>query len=131
MLFERLRKSRRRLVTDPRRDLWDGVVARFEHSRGLVHPSRHEVTIYRLADKPGEASREGRAAKPHMASQLPKSPRSPRMFVDQLKRLAYVPIRDCAEPATFARTKGFYPTAHTSTKSTSVIRESTASWPGR
>lgn len=83
MLFERLRKSRRRLVTDARRDLWDGVVARFEHQRGLVHPSRHEVTVHRLADKPGKASGEGRAAKPHMAPQLPESPRAPRMFVDQ------------------------------------------------
>jgi len=46
-----------------------------------------------------------------MAPQLTESPRAPGMFVDQLKRLAYVPIRDCAEPATFARTKGFYPTA--------------------
>ena len=111
MLFERVGKSRRRLVADPRRDLCDGVVARFEHQRGLIHPSRQEVTIYRLADKPGKASRESRAAKPHMASQLPKSPRAPGMFVDQLKRLAYVPIRDCAEPPTFAGTKGFDPTA--------------------
>jgi hypothetical protein len=32
-------------------------------------------------------------------------------FVDQLKRLADVPIRNCTEPSTFARTKGFHPTA--------------------
>src|SRR6202044_1369709 len=89
----------------------DGVVARFEHQRSLVHPSCHEVTIYRLADKPSKASREGRATKPHVAPQLRKSPRVPGIFVDHLKRPAYVPIRNCAEPPPFARTKGFYPTA--------------------
>jgi hypothetical protein len=35
----------------------------------------------------------------------------PGIFVDHLKRPAYVPIRNCAEPPSFARTKGFYPTA--------------------
>ncbi len=33
------------------------------------------------------------------------------VFVDQLKGLADVPIRNCTEPPTFAGTKGFDPTA--------------------
>ena len=67
--------------------------------------------MHRLADEPGKASREGRAAKPRMATQRAKGPRVLGLFVDQLKRLADVPIRNCAEPPTFAGTKGFDPTA--------------------
>ena len=33
------------------------------------------------------------------------------VFVNQLKRLADVPIRNCTEPPTFAGTKGFDPAA--------------------
>jgi hypothetical protein len=51
VLFERLGKSRRRLIADAGRNPGDGVVARFEHERGLVHPTRDEVTVHRLADR--------------------------------------------------------------------------------
>jgi hypothetical protein len=34
-----------------------------------------------------------------------------RVFVDQLKRLADVPICNCTDPPTFAETKGLNPTA--------------------
>jgi hypothetical protein len=46
-----------------------------------------------------------------MAPQRAKSPRVLGVFVDQLKRLADVPIRNCTEPPAFAGTKGFNPTA--------------------
>src|ERR1700735_3195881 len=46
-----------------------------------------------------------------MAAQRAQGPQVLGVFVDQLKRLAAVPIRNCAEPPTFARTKGFNPTA--------------------
>ncbi len=102
MLFERLGKSRRRLIANAGRNPGDGVVARFEHQCGLVHPSRDEVTIHRLADEPSKTSREGRAAEPHLASQRAKRPMVLGVFVDQLKRLADVPVRNCTEPPTFA-----------------------------
>ena len=105
MLFERLGKSRRRLIANAGRNPGDGVVARFEHECGLVHPTRDEITVHRLADEPGKASREGRAAEPHMAPQRAKGPRVLGVFVDQLKRLSDVPIRNCTEPPTFAGTK--------------------------
>jgi hypothetical protein len=88
VLFERFGKSRRRLVPNPGRNLGDGVVAGFEHQCGLVHPTRDEVTVHRLADQPSKASREGRAAEPHMAPQRAKCPRMLGVFVDQLQRLA-------------------------------------------
>ena len=72
MLFERLGKSRCRLVANAARNAGDGVITRFEHERGFVHPTRDEVTVHRLADEPGKASREGRAAEPHMAPQRAK-----------------------------------------------------------
>ena len=40
-----------------------------------------------------------------------KGPRVLGVFVNQLKRLADVPIRNCTEPPTFAGTKGFDPAA--------------------
>ena len=131
MLFERLGKSRRRLVANPARNPGDGVVARFEHQCRLVHPSRDKVTVHGLADEPGKASREGRAAQPDMTPQRAKCPRMLGVFVDQLQCLADVPIRDCTEPPTFAGTKGFDPTAQHLDKEHLVIRERTASWPGR
>ena len=88
MLFERLGKSRRRLIANAARNPGDGVVARFEHECGLVHPSRDEVTVHGLADESGKASREGRASEPYVAPQLAKGPWMLRVFVDQLKRLA-------------------------------------------
>ena len=111
MLFERLGKSRGRLIANAGRNPGDCVVARFEHERGLVHPTRDEVAVHRLADEIGKASREGRAAEPHMAPQRVKGPRALGAFVDQLKCLADVPIRNCTEPPTFTGTKGFNPTA--------------------
>ena len=86
MLFERLGKSRRRLIANAGRNPGDGVVARFEHECRLVHPTRDEVTVHGLADKPGKASREGRAAEPHMAPQRAKGPWLFGVLVDQLKR---------------------------------------------
>jgi hypothetical protein len=50
VLFERLGKSRRRLVANAGRNPGDSVVARFEHERGLVHPTRDKVTVHGLAD---------------------------------------------------------------------------------
>jgi hypothetical protein len=111
MFFERLGKSRRRLIANAGRNPGDGVVARFEHECGLIHPMRDEVMVHGLADKPGKASREGRAAEPHMAPERAKGPWVFGAFVDQLKRLADVPIRNCTEPPAFVRTKGFNPTA--------------------
>jgi hypothetical protein len=67
VFFERLGKSRRRLIANAGRNPGDGIVARFEHEGGLVHPTRDEVTVHRLADETGKASREGRAAEPNVA----------------------------------------------------------------
>ena len=131
MLFERLGKSRRRLIANPHRNPGDGFVARFEHQSGLVHPTRDEVTVHRLADEPRKASREGRAAEPYMATQRAKGPRMLGLFVDQLKGLADVPIRNCTEPPTFSGTKGFDPAAQYFDKQHLGHSRSTASWPGR
>jgi hypothetical protein len=131
VFFEHLGKCRRRLIANAGRNPGDGVVTRFEHECGLVHPTRDDVTVHRLADEPCKASREGRAAEPHMMPQRAKGPGMLGVFVDQLKRLAGVPIRNCTEPPTFAGTKGLNPTAQYLDKNTSVIRESTVSWPGR
>ena len=68
--------------------------------------------MHRLADEPGKASREGRATEPRMAPQLVNGPRPIGSFVDQLKRLADVRVRNCAELSTFTGTKGFDPAAH-------------------
>ena len=111
MLFERLGKSRRRFVADPGRNPGDGVVAGFEHQRGLIHASRDEVTVHGLADEPGKTSCKGRAAEPDMATQRAKGPLAFGVFVDQLNRFTDGPIRNCTEPPTFAGTKGFDPTA--------------------
>jgi hypothetical protein len=81
MLFERFGKSRRRLIANPGRNPGYGVVAGFEHQCGLVHPSRDEVTVHGMADEPGKASREGRSAEPHMATQRAKGPRVFGVFV--------------------------------------------------
>lgn len=62
MLFERLGKCRCRLVANAARNPGDSVIARFEHEGGLIHPTRDEVAVDRLADETGKASREGRAA---------------------------------------------------------------------
>jgi hypothetical protein len=67
VLMERLRKRRHRLVANARGDPGDGVVARCEHEGGLVHPTRDQVAVHRLADEPREASREGGPAEPSVA----------------------------------------------------------------
>jgi hypothetical protein len=79
VLFERPGKSRRRLIAYAGCNPGDGVVARFEHECGLIHPTRDEVTVHWLADEPGKASREGRAAEPHLT---PKCAKGPAVRVD-------------------------------------------------
>jgi hypothetical protein len=46
-----------------------------------------------------------------MAPHLAESPRPLEPFVDQLKRLADVRVRNCTEPPAFPGTKGFDPAA--------------------
>jgi hypothetical protein len=106
VLFEHLGKCRRCLIADVGGNPGDGIVARIEHERGPFHPTRDQVTVHRLADEPRKASRECRAAEPRMAAQLAKGPSPLGPFVDQLKRLADVRVRNCTEPPTFAPAQG-------------------------
>jgi len=126
VLFDAFGKSRRRLIATRVATAWRSSI--FEHECGLVHTTRDEVTVHRLADEPGKASAKVRRPSPTWRPQRAKGSRVFGVFVDQLKRLPMCRIRNCTEPPTFAVTKRLNSNCaqHLRQESTSVIRESTA-----
>ena len=132
MSMEQLRKCGSGLVADPGRDPRNPLVACFEQKRGLRHPARDQITVHGLADELGEASRKRRAAEPHALPEVAQGSRAD----PAVRGSTEAPVRYAGPPSPQATRlrpgpRDLIQLRNTSTKSTSVSRESATPWPGR
>ena len=132
MSMEQLRKRRRGLVADTGRNPCNRLVTGFEQERSLRHPAFDHITVHGLADELGEASRKYRAAEPHAVAKVAQGSRAdPGCSWISLSAgpICGSDIAPSQPPSPGLRDA--IQLRNTSTKSTSVSRESATPWPGR